>query len=459
MGFPERIWRNLEEINAASVLHSTKKFDFMGDPAKLQVGGAYTYKERDYAIRNFALNIRNVPLTGNPDELMYPENLWPREGNVSSGTTSEARFVPTNPSQYNASVSSAAAYVSAELGFFSKLRATLGLRVENYVQRYTGQDQLGNNVLDNDVVLDDLSLFPALNLIYSITKDQNLRFSYSRTIARPSFKELSYAEIYDPITGRTFIGGLFRDANDIAGVEYWDGNLVSTDIHNIDLRWELYAKEGQMFSLSGFYKKFNNPIEIVQYATLAGAFQPRNVGDGQVAGGEAEFRLNMGTIAQSLRRVSLQFNFTYASSQIRLSKTEYESRAENARTGQSIDEYRVMAGQAPYIVNSGIAYEGGERGFCKGFEAGLYYNVQGPTLLYAGIVDRPDIYSKSFHSLNFNSSKKFGKDQRMQLGLKVENILNDMEEAVFRSYEAADQYFTRLDPGSKVKLSFSYAIW
>jgi hypothetical protein len=459
VGFPERIWRNLEEINAASVLHSTKKFDFMGDPAKLQVGGAYTYKERDYAIRNFALNIRNVPLTGNPDELMYPENLWPREGNVSSGTTYEARFVPTNPNQYNASVSSAAAYVSAELGFFSKLRATLGLRVENYVQRYTGQDQLGNNVLDNDVVLDDLSLFPALNLIYSITKDQNLRFSYSRTIARPSFKELSYAEIYDPITGRTFIGGLFRDANDIAGVEYWDGNLVSTDIHNIDLRWELYAKEGQMFSLSGFYKKFNNPIEIVQYATLAGAFQPRNVGDGQVAGGEAEFRLNMGTITQSLRRVSLQFNFTYASSQIRLSKTEYESRAENARTGQSIDEYRVMAGQAPYIVNSGIAYEGGERGFCKGFEAGLYYNVQGPTLLYAGIVDRPDIYSKSFHSLNFNSSKKFGKDQRIQLGLKVENILNDMEEAVFRSYEAADQYFTRLDPGIKVKLSFSYAIW
>jgi hypothetical protein len=283
--------------------------------------------------------------------------------------------------------------------------------------------------------------------------------SYAKTIARPSFKELSYAEIYDPISGRTFIGGLFRDADDVAGIEYWDGNLVVTDIHNFDLRWELFPAGGQTISLSGFYKIFNDPIEMVQYATLAGSFQPRNVGDGQVFGTEIEFRLNLEPVIESLRNMSISSNLTFAKSLIKLSNTEYQSRLENARTGQTIDEYRNMAGQAPFIINFGVSYNGGVKGFWNGFEAGLYYNVQGQTLQYVGMVDRPDIYSKPFHSLNFNSNKSLGEAKRLQIGLKIENLLNDTKEAVFKSYEANDQYFTRLYQGVTFQLKLSYSFF
>ena len=460
VGFPERIWRDLEEINAAGILHVERDFFLRGQKSKLKFGGAYTYKERDYVIRSFALNIRNITLTGNPDELFYPENLWPYEGNlVTRGTTYEARFVPNNPNQYNSSISGAAAYVAADLALFRKVRATFGLRFEKYLQRYTGQDQLGVNVLNKDIVLDDIDVFPSINLIYNYVTDQNLRASYSSTIARPSFKELSYAEIYDPISGRTFVGGLFRDANDVAGIVYWDGNLVSTSIHNFDLRWELFKPGGQMLSLSGFYKKFIKPIEIVQYATQTGAFQPRNVGDAEVFGAEAEIRINTETLIPSLKNFSILFNITLTQSSIELSETEYESKLENARTGESIDKYRSMAGQAPYIFNTGIAYNGGEKGFLKGLEAGLYYNIQGETLEYVGIADRPDIYSVPFHSLNFNANKKLGKEERIQLGVKVDNILNDNKESVFRSYMANDRYFYRLSPGLRFHLRFSYAIF
>jgi outer membrane receptor protein involved in Fe transport len=292
--------------------------------------------------------------------------------------------------------------------------------------------------------------------VYSLTSKQNLRLSFGKTVARPSFKELSYAEIFDPITGRTFIGGLFRDANDIEGVVYWDGELTNTDIFNYDLRWEVFPKPGQTISLSAFYKKFINPIEIVQFATQAGAFQPRNVGDAEVLGGEIEIRQSLQFISEKLNPFSLVLNLTFAESRIKLSKTEYDSRVENARTGQVIDEYRNMAGQAPYIINGGFAYNGGEKGFLKGFEAGVYYNVQGPTLEYTGIVDRPDIYAVPFHSLNFNANKTFGKDDRMQLGLKVSNILNDVRESVFMSFNTTDEYFTRLDQGISFQLRFNY---
>jgi TonB-dependent receptor len=460
VGFPERIWRNLQETNIAGLFHARKDFSFRGRDAKLSFGGAQTFKQRDYVIRNFAINIRNIPLTGDPNEIFSPENIWPRNGEITSGTTYEAPFIPVNPNKFNASTSNTAAYASTELGLFDDLKLKLGLRAENYIQIYTGQDQLGLNVLDNETVLESFDLFPSINLIYSITPIQNLRVSYSKTIARPSFKELSYAEIYDPISGRIFIGGLFRDANDIDGVEYWDGKLQSTDIFNYDLRWELFLPKGQMISLSGFYKKFIRPIEIVQFATQTGSFQPRNVGDGEVYGAEAELRFNLGTLlGESLNSLHFTSNLTITRSRIELSKTEYDSRLANARTGQEVNKYRDMAGQAPYIINSGLSYNGGEKGFWKGLEAGLYYNVQGETLEYVGIVDRPDIYTEPFHSLNFNSSKRFGKEKKMSIGLKVENILNDKKESVFQSFRAENQYFTRLDPGFSFKLSFSYSIF
>jgi TonB-dependent receptor len=458
VGFPERIWRDLEEINLAGVLHFTKDFKFNNEEAKLKFGGAYTYKERDFIIRNFAINVRNIPLTGDPSELFLPENLWPFNGSISRGTTYEVSFIPVNPNLFNANTKNYAGYVSVELSPVKKLKSIIGVRVENYIQKYTGQDQLGQNVLDNETVLDNFDFFPTVNFIYNLSETQNLRFSFAKTIARPSFKELSYAEIFDPISGQTFIGGLFRDANDIAGIEYWDGNLTSTDIFNYDFRWELFQPGGQTVSASLFYKQFKRPIEMVQFATQTGAYQPRNVGDGQVMGGEIEIRQSLKPMSESLKNFSINFNFTYTQSKIELSNTEYKSRQENARTGQSVGKYRDMAGQAPYIINAGFSYSGGETGFWKELDAGLFYNVQGQTLQYVGIVDRPDIYTVPFHSLNLNASKNFGIENRFQVGFKIDNILHDKKESVFKSYQAGNQYFSRLNPGTtfQVKLGYSF---
>lgn len=454
-GFPERIWRELNEKNLSGKVGATKSFKLWERDAKLKFGVAHTYKIRDFVIRNFALNVRNVNLTGDPNELFAPENLWPINGDPSKGTTYEVSFLPVNPNQYQSNVNNTAAYVATELNPWKKVSTAFGLRVENYIQRYTGQDQLGTNVFNNDIVLNNLGLYPSFNMTYKIDDRQNLRFSYGKTVARPSFKELSYAEIYDPVTGRTFIGGLFKDEDVTSGKVYWDGQLESTDIHNFDVRWEFFNKPGSTVSITGFYKKFFNPIEIVQFAAQTGSFQPRNVGDGEVVGGEFELRQNLKRISEKLENFNVNLNVTYTSSRIQYSDTEKESRVANARTGQKIGDYRDMAGQAPYLVNLGLAYNGGTEGFLKGFEAGFYYNVQGQTLQFVGIVDRPDIYSIPFHSLNFNMNKKFGKEEQYAIGFKVKNLLNDKKEAVYKSFKAEDQYFSRLSPGTTFSAKFT----
>ncbi len=458
-GFPERIWRNLQEINITGVIDFSHDYKAFSRKAKLLFGPAYSYKNRNFDIKDFALNIRNIPLTGDPNELFAPENIWPYNGNPTSGTTYEAPFIPNNPNQFNANVNNIAAYISTEIAPTEKLKAIVGVRIENYAQRYTGQDQLGTNVLDNDLVLNDIDFFPSLNFVYSLTEMQNIRLSYSKTIARPSLKELSYAEIYDPISGVTFIGGLFRDANDVAGIVYWDGNLVSSDIHNADLRWEIFAQKEQTVSLSGFYKYFINPIELVQFATQTGAYQPRNVNKGQVMGVEFDFRQNFNKINQKLENLSLNGNVTFVKSQIELSKTEYNSRVENARTFETIDKYREMAGQAPYIINGGLLYQFSEKSKMNGFELGVFYNVQGSTLMYVGIADRPDIFSVPFHSLDFNSTMTFGKNKRFNIKIKISNILNQQSKIVYKSFNAEDRIYQNLKKGTTFVFKIGYKIF
>ena len=115
---------------------------------------------------------------------------------------------------------------------------------------YTGKNTQGSLIYTNENVINKLDLFPSANFIYQLSEDANLRTSYSRTTARPSFKEASIAEIYDPLSNMTFIGNI---------------DIKPSYIQNLDLRYEFFGKNAQLFALSGFYKAFKDPIEITYY--------------------------------------------------------------------------------------------------------------------------------------------------------------------------------------------------
>lgn len=451
VGLPVRIWRNLEEYNIAGKLDVTRNLQAFTREAKLKMGGAYTFKFRDFEIQSFQFVTGNTTLDGNPNSILNEENLF--SSTNRNGVRYNPDFIPINPNAYQSYVTNFAGYGSFESSPVQNLRAIVGLRVEQYNQFYTGTNQTGTLNYDLVEMLDDLDFFPTLNLVYSLKENQNLRASASRTIARPSFKELSYAEILDPITGRTFIGGLFPETTNGGTEVLWDGNLSSSRINNFDVRWETFQQKGEMWSLGAFYKTFDKPIEIVQFLSDPGSFQPRNVGNGSVLGLELEFRKSLEFLSPSLQNFKWNTNVTVTESSIKMSESEFRSRSLTAREGETVEEKRDMAGQAPYIVNTGISYNN----FSNGWEAGIFYNVQGPTLNFVGFGNRTDTYTVPFHALNFNLNKTFGADGRVQANVGVENLLNDKREVVFRSHETQDQIFTRLAPGTKVKFGFSYS--
>ncbi len=453
VGLPERIWRNLFEYNVSGKVDVTREHLALGSKAKFRFGGLYTFKERDYEIQSFQFSVGNTKFNGDPNELLLDSNLY-SNSNIN-GVRHNPTFIPTNPNKFNSNVNNVGIYVSEEFNLNSRLKTIVGLRGEMYVQRYTGQNQTGTRVLNNDKVLEDMNLFPTVNMIYALTEKQNLRFSYSRTIARPSFKEMSYAEILDPITGRTFIGGLFEDSDPSTGNLVWDGNLRSTNINNLDLRWEVFGKRAQTFAISAFYKTFENPIEIVQFVQDPNSFQPRNVGNATVIGAEVEFRQSLQPITASLRNIFLSGNVTVNQSQIKMSESEFNSRKLSARAGEEVKDTRPMAGQAPYIINAGLGYQTD----AQDFDAGIFYNVQGETLVFVGFANRTDVYAVPFHSLNFTANYRFGQDDRLALSFKANNILDDLREQIHKNYNAQDQIFSRLRPATAFSLKFGYSFF
>jgi TonB-dependent receptor len=444
-GNPNRIWRFLDEINLVGKVDLTKEHMAFGNPAKLKFGVSHVYKERDYKILFYDMQFFGPqPEFGyDPNNVLKDENLWPNGTLYYSSGNADP-----NPRQYNSNVHNTGLYVSSEVSPLTDLKLILGLRAEKFVQRHTGRDQQQTNVLENDKVLDALDLFPSVNAIYALGDLQNLRMSYSRTIARPSFKELSFAQILDPISNRQFNGGLFQ-------YNGWDGNLKETRIDNFDLRWEKFLNRGQLFSVSGFYKSFDAPIEMVripEQQTIT-EIQPRNVGRGQVFGGEIEFRKALDFIAPSLQNFSVSSNVTVVKSVLTMSDLEFGARKNFEKDGETVTNTRDMAGQAPFIINAGLSYGTVD----TGWELGVFYNVQGRTLIIVGTGLYSDIYAVPFHSLNFNLNKSFGPNKRSSFSIKITNLLNDKREEVYSSFKAQDQFFTSFSPGIAADIGIKYA--
>nr|WP_321221538.1 TonB-dependent receptor [uncultured Psychroserpens sp.] len=437
--FPIQLWRNLLEESWNGKVDLDKTINLFNRPAKIKFGGAYTYKFRDFSIDDYTFNIRgnqSFIANGDVNNLLASENVW--------NPTSDAGTYLINIDTFNANDAYegeqhiGANYVSLEFNVSEKMKTVVGLRTEFFKSYYTGQD--GQEVFDRELVLDEFDFFPSANLIYALNDDDNIRASYSRTTARPSFKEQSNSQIFDPITGRLFIGAL--------GVK----PLVPTYINNFDVRYEHFGEKGQMFAISGFYKGFTDAIEQQFFVNAPTQLTVGNLGDANVIGAELEVRQRLGFITEGLNDLKINANVSIIKSELTMSDDEFQGRLASARDGETIDKKRDLQGQAPYLINVGLDYNNDD----IGLQTGLFFNVQGKTLEVVGIREVPDVYTKPFNSLNFTLNKTFGENENTSIDLKVSNILGNSRISEYESFNAQNQVFTLRDPGTSFSLGYTY---
>lgn len=434
-GAPQRIWRNLDEFNLSNKIDITKKHELFSKQAKFKFGGAFTYKERDFSIDQYLISLRGsnaVPVNGNPNNIFLEENLW-RSDN-SGGFSIRGNFQPANT--FNSSAQIRAAYAMEEFKISDKLKSIIGLRFEQYLLNYTGQNNLGDVILEDETVIDDLSFYPSANFIYEYSDLTNFRLSYSRTTARPSFKEASSAQIFDPLTNLTFVGNI---------------DVKPSFIQNFDVRYERFQEDGGLIALSAYYKDLNDPIEMVSFETSPTNIQPLNVGSARAFGAELDLRQNLGFIS-AMEKFSFNMNLSLIHSEVEMAEREFESRRSAARDGQTIDDTRQLQGQSPFLVNLSVNYNDKD----NGWESGLFYNVQGETLEVVGIREVPDVFTQPFHNLSFQLTKTFGNEKNSSINIGISNLLNDTIRSYYKSFSSETRVFSKRRIGRAFSIGYSY---
>ncbi|RMG93502.1 MAG: TonB-dependent receptor [Chloroflexi bacterium] len=288
-----------------------------------------------------------------------------------------------------------AAYLMLDFKPVGWLRLVAGSRFEATRMVVTNTSKRGT--------LNDDDWLPSVNTTVLLRPDMNLRLAYGKTLARPNFREKA------PYTS-------FEFAQDVL----FSGNpeLKRTLIDNYDVRWEWFPQPGEVVSVSGFYKRFKNPIERtinVGFASEGALVDYENVDHATVYGTELEIRKALSFLSGSLQYFSLASNLSLIKSEVNIPEAELRSlRALDPNASDT----RELQGQSPYLVNVSLNYDHPLRGTV----ASLHYNVFGDRLFEVALGGTPGVYERARHLLNFTFSQKIFRVLKVKFAVK--NILD-----------------------------------
>ncbi|MEL6250496.1 MAG: TonB-dependent receptor [Bacteroidota bacterium] len=397
---PNRFWREMDETNGDFKLNFEIPFKLNENDSKIKFGGAYTFKDRNFNENRYNISIGTAAADFEGDVVSYfdPSNV----GVIDSVTfgqftrldmglfyqdASEAR------NRYTGEQNITAAYLMGVLGLTNRLKATVGARLEStFIQTIAGNDSTGT-IEENDIL-------PAISLVYALNDQMNLRGGFSRTLARPTFREFAPFASFDFVNDALLVG---------------NPNLERTLIDNADLRWEWYPTFNELVSFSLFYKNFSNPIErVLDLRSQNPQFEFRNVDNGVAYGLELEVRKNFSFISENLRKLEVGGNIALINSRIDIAQQELEGLLAIDPTR---DSRRPMFGQSPYSINAEIAFVDPEE---TGIKASLNYNIFGERIAVVGGTD-PNIFEQPRGLMNFTLSKTF---KQFTVTFRARNILD-----------------------------------
>ena len=391
---PTRYYRFLDEDNIN--LKTDYKFN-LNDEEYIKIGGAYLDKERTNEEYRYTFNANGVSYNNDLDEYFSDQNMI--VGQSKNGRGGSANYINVTDNtevknKYTANQKVMSSYAMAKLKPMEILEFTFGLRYEN-----TEITAVSADTNQQKGQLDNQDFLPAFNAKYNLDESNQIRFSYGRTLARPSFVEIAPTSWFDFETGFQFVG---------------NPKLERTLINNFDLRWEKYLTGSGLVSISGFYKEFENPIEQVMNPQAQNVeLSWRNVDEAIVLGVELEFKKKF--VIDEGESLNIGFNTSIIHSETKIDSLELELiRAFDPEHSDS----RPMFGQSPYIVNFYSQYEK------SGWNIAANFNVSGENIVIVqkGAVD---VYAAPKPKLNLKVAKEIS--DKIKLSLSASNLLSSKD--------------------------------
>ncbi len=386
----------------------------------VKVGFRATMRRRDFGARRFRYipqQLSTLDLFAPSNQLFAPANIRPNGFQIVEFTRGTDR--------YDAEQNIYAGYAMVDMGLGPRWRLVAGVRIEDADQTVTTIDNLVPGARPVIAGLTNRDPAPAVNVIYALTPRQNLRLSYSRTLSRPDFRELS------PFDFNNTLGGFVTQGNP---------NLVRASINNFDARWEWFTGGNQVIAASVFGKLFTDPIEqtILPANDLRQTFV--NAAGARNVGFELEARKNLGAFARRLREFSLVTNFTFVDSNI-------DIRASDATllTTRS----RPLLGQSRYIFN--VISEWSRPKWRS--DARFYANHVARRITDVGTFGVRDINQEGNTNLDFVYQYSITEKNRWVVRFEAENLTDNR----FRWTQGGiDQRLFQLGRTYQIGLSYSF---
>ncbi len=424
-----RIYQSLSDYIYTAGGDLAYTFNGFSQNQTLKAGYMLQIKDRLYDAKLFA----NYLPTDNPTlRAQSPDKVF-ASSNFGDGSASSNLFafdaIKGNTFRYLANTILNAGFIQFDNQFSKNLRVVWGLRVEDYDQ-LIGSVKAWDNRHKHTRVTDYL---PGLNATIKLNAKTNFRFSGSQTVIRPELRELSFTNLFDFELNASVQGNPL---------------LKRTKVTNTDLRYELYPRAGEMFTVGVFYKAFSNAIE--QFfngvpGTAASTFNYENAEKATSYGVEVEVRRKL-DFTPVLKNFTFQGNVSYIKSKVEDSKFALD---------------RPMQGQSPYVLNFGLLYDLEK----AGFNTTLLFNQIGHRIFLVGDAssNSPDIYEAPRPVFDLQFSKKLLKN-KAEVKLNMSDLLN--RRLVFYqnvndklSYqEGTDVFrFTR-KYGTTFSLTFNYSL-
>ncbi|HOG20766.1 MAG TPA: TonB-dependent receptor, partial [Salinivirgaceae bacterium] len=237
---------------------------------------------------------------------------------------------------------------------------------------------------------------PSLNLKYDINDKNSLRLGVSKTYTLPQSKEISpyqYVNISFASQGNT--------------------NIKPSDNYNVDLKWDFYITNNELFSITTFYKHIHNPIGRVDEGNSAGLLTYNNIGKNATVGGiEIELRKNIfnkfNTLLEQSNRLSLGMNVSYIYTDLMLDVSSTTPRKTQ------------LEGASPFLMNADLSYSFKKNE--KDFIASIVFNYFSDRVHTVGTKGFRDIIEEGVPTLDLVLSYGFNKN--FSVNFKAINILD-----------------------------------
>ncbi|MBV9961374.1 MAG: TonB-dependent receptor [Parafilimonas sp.] len=378
-----RLYFDTRDIAKGANVDFNKSFRLFDQNQAFKFGFFYYYDTRNRDgrfLRNDMPDYNSSLLTLPPGEIFNKHNFNPNNGFVTTDFAKPAWI------KYSGSIQNTAAYAMFDNKFTDKFRLAWGIRYEYYRNKVLSYDPNNSQPIYIDSTYKDF--LPSANLVYSILPKANIRLSYSKTVARPLYRELASTFFYDFFNNITYHGG----------------PLTETKIDNYELRWEQYLQGTQYYSVSAYYKKFKNPIE--EKVDIPGADSKtvtwQNAPSAELWGIEGELRKSFDFIMPALKDLYFYVNASYI-----------HSVAFVAGNGSDTSN-RPLQGQSPYVINTSLQYSNDR----SGLNISLLYNAIGSRIVFvAGPNNTYAVWEQVHPNMDFKISKTVMKNGLVELSL------------------------------------------